>query len=301
MRISTLLAIFYQALFHVQVPRQDLPHFPVPENLVLDIRLFEARSENLDRDRLADLDFSISTDGRGVTANQWLGTIAKKVPEAYLAALAYETVAVKGAVARTSLSGGARSFNVEIHLDNYHPSSAFESRIQTESVRGTTQLKELTREVNLQVSQTTVWSGRDLELSATDYISHFREYRDRGHRGVLYERLRMNTIFLIIAVTPRLLSENEASLLRPEKLSPPPGNELPELDNPLGAPLDGTVVVGFELDPSGIPMNPQIVRTSLPEANPRILGEISTWRFPPPQGSGPGRVWGQVELKLEIP
>jgi len=301
MRITALLVIFYVAVAHVAVPRQDLPRSPVPENLVLDIRLFEARSENLDRERLANLDFSISTDGRGVTANQWLGTIAKKVPEAYLAALAYETVAVKGAVARTSLSSGARSLNVEFHLDNYHPSSAFEVRARMESARGTTRLKELTRELNLQVSQTTVWSGGDLELSATDYISHFREYRDRDHRGALYERLRMNTIFLIMAVTPRLLSENEAPLLRPEKLIPPPGSELPDIDNPLGAPLNGTVVVGFELAPSGVPMNPQIVRTSLPEANPRILGEISTWRFPPPQGSGPGRVWGRIELELEIP
>ena len=60
------------------------------------------------------------------------------------------------------------------------------------------------------MKRTSVWSSSELEMAASDYISHFREYKDRENRGQLYEMLRPYTFFLIMVVTPRILTEEES-------------------------------------------------------------------------------------------
>jgi hypothetical protein len=110
----------------------------------------------------------------------------------------------------------------------------------------------------------------------------------------------MKRIHLILVATPRLLAEEEIGQLSPEKLQKPADQPMPKIDNPLGVPLIGRVVVGFEIDRSGVPLNPQIVWSSVPEVNPRILGEVDSWRFPPLVGAPAGRRWGQVELPIDI-
>jgi hypothetical protein len=145
-----------------------------------------------------------------------------------------------------------------------------------------------------------VWSGEEMEIAHTEYLSHFREYKDREHRGLLYEKLRSRTIHLVLVATPRLLEDEETPQLAPESLNLPPGTILPELDNVYGVPLKGTITVGFELDASGKPVNPQVVWSTLPEANPRILGESLNWSFPRSVESPEGRRWGQVDVPLEI-
>jgi hypothetical protein len=84
------------------------------------------------------------------------------------------------------------------------------------------------------------------------------------------------------------------------ELEMPPGTELPVLNNQLGIPLQGTIIVGFELGPSSMPTNPQIVWSTIPEANPRILGEVGRWKFL--GGVEPTtRTWGRVKVRLQIP
>lgn len=280
-------------------PARD--RFPTPENLVIDFRLFETRSDNPDRDEMGDLSFRIDTDGRGITANQWLATIAKKIPGSFLAALASETVSVDRAMARVSWIHRRRSFDVEIRMGSYHTTDGIPAEVWTSLSRAGEPLRKFKRKVHLQLGQTTIWSGTDLEMHPTDYLSHFREYADSEHRGLLYEKLRLRTTFVLIAATPRLLSPDELPQLSPVKLEPPPGVSLPEMDNPLQVPVQGTVVLGFELGSSGEAINPQIVWSTLPEANPRLLGEVARWRFPPTPTREGKRGWGRVKLHVKIP
>ncbi len=269
--------------------------FPIPENLVLDFRVFESRTQYPDYDAMGALNFFINTDGRTVTATQWPGTIAKKVPETFLAALIYDTVAVVDGVSRFEWSKGSRSIKSEIRIEKFHPAGTFKAQLESQFVRGSRTMKELSRELELQIKRTAVWSTTELEMAATDYISHFREYKDRDNRGQLYEMLRPYTFFLILAVTPRVLTAEEA--VPPRALSLPADAELPLLENPTGFPLQGTIVLGFGVDESGAPVNPQVLRSTLPEANIQVLEQSALWRFP--ASVDPGR--GEIEIELEVP
>jgi hypothetical protein len=282
-----------------QGPTQE--SLSIPENLVADLRVFEARSANPDYDAFGSLSFFINTDGRQVTANQWLATVAGKIPDSFVAAIANKTVRVEGTVARFEWIHRSRSFHVDIDFSSYHPSSRFGTGFQVTWKRRGETFRQFAKPVTLKVGQTTAWSAQDLEVNLRDYLSNFRGYRDTEHRGLLFEKLRTRSIHLILVATARLLAEDETAQLSPEKLQKPADKPMPEIDNPLGVPLSGKVVVGFEIGPSGIPMNPQIVWSTAPEANPRILGEVALWRFPPPTGAPAGRRWGEVELEVEVP
>ena len=107
--------------------------------------------------------------------------------------------------------------------------------------------------------------------------------------------LRPYTFFLLLAVTPRVLTAEEAVPSR--TLSLPADAELPLLQNPTGFPLQGTIVLEFGVDESGAPVNPQVLRSTLPEANIQVLEQSTLWRFP--NSEDPGR--GELEIKLEVP
>ena len=271
------------------------PSFPIPEDLVLDFRVFESRTQYPDFEAMGNLNFFINTDGRTVTATQWPGTIAKKVPETFLAALIWDTVPVVDGVGRFEWSKGSSNIKTEIRISEFHPAGTFKAQLESQFVRGKRNTKELSRELELQMKRTTVWSDSELEIGASDYISHFREYKDRDNRGQLYEMLRPYTFFLILAVTPRVLTAEEAATAR--TLSLPVDAELPPLGNPTGFPLQGTIVLGFGVDETGAPVNPQVLRSTLPEANIQVLEQSALWRFP--VSENPGR--GEVELEIEVP
>ena len=243
------------------------PSYPIPDNLVLDLRLFESRALSPNYTAMSELSFFIMTDGRDVSAMQWPGTLAKQVPDAFLAALIADTVPVERGVARFEWTKASRSIHTEVRVENYHPAGTFKAQLHTRFMRGSDTTREHQRELELQMHRTSVWSSDELEIAPTDYLSHFREYADRESRGLLYELLRLNTFFLILAATPRLLTEEEVQLGAPQTLSLPPGVEAPSLENPTGIPLKGTILLGFELDESGSLVNPQIVRSTFPEAN----------------------------------
>ena len=269
--------------------------FPIPENLVLDLRVFESRTEFPDYDAMGSLSFFINTDGRTVSATQWPGTLAKKVEETFLAALIYDTAPVVDGVGHFEWSKGSRSIKTEIRIEAFHPAGTFKAQLESQFARGSRTMKELSRELELQMKRTTVWSASELEMAATDYISHFREYKDRDNRGQLYEMLRPYTFFLVLAVTPRVLTAEEAVPAR--ALSLPADAEVPVLENPAGFPLQGTIVLGFGVDESGAPVNPQVLRSTLPEANIQVLEQSALWRFP--ASEEPGR--GELEIELEVP
>ena len=275
-----------------------VPSYPIPDNLVLDLRLFESRAISPNLTAMSELSFFIMTDGRDVSALQWPSTLAKQVPDMFLAALIADTVPVEQGVARFEWTTGTRSIHTDIGIEDYHPAGTFKARFHSRFLRGSDTTREHQREIELQMHRTSVWSSDELEIPPTDYLSHFREFENRESRGLLYELLRPNTFFLIFAATPRLLTEEEASLGEPQTLSLPSGVETPVLQNPTGIPLKGTILLGFVLDESGAPVNPQIVRSTLPEANLHIVEEATDWRFPAPAG-GPRAA--RVEVQLTVP
>jgi len=287
-----LVAVLFTPLGSAQEPPKALP-----PNLVLDLRLFEARLANPDLAAMDSLSFFIATDGRKVSANQWLSTVGSKVPEAFLAALASESLAVQERLARAQWQNGARSFDTEIELERFEPGGAGKGQVVVRLARGGKMLREVRQAVELQDGRTTVWSSRDLQIHPSEYISHFREFENQERRGELYTQLSRYSIFLVMTLTPRLLTEAEAALPPAVELPPPPDAKLPDLESPLGIPLQGTVVVGFDVDSGGSPVSPQILRSTVPEANPRVVAEASRWSFPEVAAGRRAR----VTLKVSIP
>ncbi len=275
--------------------RRDTP--PLPKNLIAELRIFESRSANPDRDKLSELDFLIKTDGRGVTANQWLATMVKQVPDSSVAALAY-------GIARVTDDGrsafrwtnGRRSLDVEIRIVSGAPLYRFQAEIHSVLRYDDEPLSENRREAGLQLNRTTIWST---EVEPTDYMSLFRQHRNLETRGLLYEELRSRSVHLLVAISLRVLRDDEMPQLTPLTLRP--GVEVPEIENPFDFPVTGTIVVGFELSPEGTPVNPEITWSTLPEINPFILGETKNWRFPSSAPDINQRKWGRVELNLELP
>jgi len=274
--------------------------FEIPDNLVLDLRLFESRAISPDLTVMESLNFFIMTDGRDVTAEQWPSTLAKKVPDSFLAALISDTAPVDRGVGRFDWTTGSRGIRTEIRVENYHPAEPFKAHINSQFLRGGNTVSQHARELELQIGRTLVWSSGDLEISASDYISHFREYHHRENRGLLYELLRPNTFFLIMTVTPRLLTEEEARQGPAQAFSLPPGAEIPLLENPSGVPLKGTIRLGFDLDAGGAPLNPQVLRSTFPEANLRVVAEAIEWQLPAPENASQVRR-GEIEIQLEVP
>jgi hypothetical protein len=254
----------------------------IPADLVLDVRLYEARSVSPDFRVMENLSFFVNTDGTGVSETEWLATIARQVPEAFLATLATDSVDLDGSVARFVLPKRSRSLELSFDLKDFLERGTFKSKAAARLAQGEETVRAFDREVEMRVGQTYVFASRDLELSASEYLSHFRDFEDSEERGRLYENLRPYSFFLVVAVTPRLAEE------------PAPGDEpvfvqigsnpIPRLESPLGIPLVGEIVLELAIDSTGTPTDSRIVRSSLPEMNARMLGESAAFRFPEAAG-----------------
>lgn len=253
----------------------------LPPRLVLDVRLYEARSTRPDFQAMDGLGFFIDTDGSGVSEQQWLATILRKTPDWILATLAYQTLSLDGGKARSSLIKRTRAFDVTVDVNDFSEKGAFGATAAIAFVRGDEVLREFHREIELRLGQTYVWGSRDLEISASDYLSHFRDFEDTRDRGELYQSLRSYTFFLVLAVTARIADEIPAETI---VVVPNDSVSLGKLDSPLGVPVEGQVEVELTLDDRGTPIDARVVRSSLPELNPRVLGAASGWRFPDAAG-----------------
>src|SRR3989304_6421498 len=100
--------------------------FEIPDNLVLDLRLFESRAISPDLTVMESLNFFIMTDGRDVTAEQWPSTLAKKVPDSFLAALISDTAPVDRGVGGFDWTTGSRGVRTAGCGGNNHPAGGFQ-------------------------------------------------------------------------------------------------------------------------------------------------------------------------------
>ena len=254
----------------------------IPGNLVLDVRIYEARSASADFGVMEKLSFFVDTDGTGVSESQWLATIARQVPEAFLATLANETVEVDGSIARFILPKRTRSLELSFDLKEFLERGTFAATAAARLARGEETVRAFDRGVELRVGETYVFGSRDLELSASEYVSHFRDFESSDERGKLYESLRAYSFFLVVAVTPRM-AEEPAPGSEPISVSVDP-SVIPPLESPLGIPLVGEIVLDLDIDSKGAPTNARILRSSIPEVNSRVLGESASFRFPEAAG-----------------
>jgi len=254
----------------------------IPGNLVLDVRIYEARSASPDFRAMEKLSFFVDTDGTGVSESQWLATIARQVPEAFLATLANETVEVDGSIARFILPKRTRSLELSFDLKDFLERGTFAATAAARLARGEETVRAFDRGVELRVGETYVFGSRDLELSASEYVSHFRDFESSDERGKLYESLRAYSFFLVVAVTPRM-AEEPAPGSEPISVSVDP-SVIPPLESPLGIPLVGEIVLDLDIDSKGAPTNARILRSSIPEVNSRVLGESASFRFPEAAG-----------------
>ena len=252
----------------------------IPADLVLDVRLYEARSVNPDFRVMENLSFFVNTDGTGVSETEWLATIARQVPEAFLATLATDSVDLDGSVARFVLPKRSRSLELSFDLKDFLERGTFTAPATARLARGQETIREFDRKIELRMGQTYVFSSHDLQLSASEYLSHFRDFDDSDERGNLYESLRPYSFFLVVAVTPRV-AEDPAS--EPVSVSLDP-HTVPDLESPFGIPLVGEMELELTIDASGAATDARIRRSSLPEMNARILGESASFRFPEAAG-----------------
>jgi hypothetical protein len=249
---------------------------------VVDVRLYEARSASPDLRVMENLSFFVDTDGTGISESQWLATIARRVPEAFLATLAKETVDVEDSVARFVLPKRTRSLELSLDLKDFLESGTFTAKAAARLARGEETIRAFDRGIELRMGQTYVFGSRDLELSASEYVSHFRDFESSDERGRLYESLRAFSFFLVVAVTPRI-AEEPAPGSEAVSVSVGP-NVIPPLESHLGIPLVGEIVLELDIDSAGATTNARIVRSSIPEVNSRILGESASFRFPEAAG-----------------
>lgn len=277
LRLSSLLLVLAAA------PKAECTDTSVPPNLVVDLRLYEARSMRPDFQTIDNLSFFIATDGSGVTEQQWLATILRKTPDSILATLAYQSlpVDVDSGRARFSLAKRSRRFDLELDLNDFLEKGTFGATAAIDFVRGDEVLRKSDDKIKLRVGQTYVWGSRGLEISASDYLSHFRDFGSTGERGKLYQSLRSYTFFLIVALTPRLA---EAPPAEPVVVAPNNSVALDELESPLGVPIEGKIQMELTLDGGGTPVDARIVRSSVPELNSGVLSQAPEWSFPQAAG-----------------
>jgi hypothetical protein len=252
----------------------------IPSNLVLDVRICEARSTSPDFKVMEKLSFFVDTDGTGVSESQWLATIARQVPDAFLATLVNETVSVDGSIARFVYSKRNRTLELSFDVKEFLDRGTFAAKAQARLTRGEETVRSFEQAIELRAGQTYVFGSRDLELSASEYLSHFRDFEDSDARGKLYEGLRPYSFFLVVAVTPRLAEappSEPIAVTLDEKA-------IPQLPSPLPIPLVGEIVLELTVDDAGDTKEARVVRSSIPEVNSRILGEADSFRFPDAAG-----------------
>lgn len=275
----------------------------VPEVVV---RVFEVRRVSADFSPLDGLEFVLDTDGRGAPLSSWLATLARRIPDAYFAQLLTLRPS-PGAAAGTReavLRRGNRAVRVRVGRaaerpddgeraeEEESPERDFEMELALEGGGGNPG-PTLRRAFALAPGRTAVFSGRDFEISPTDYLHWFREPRSLDERGRLYRRFRSRTIFLAVAV-----SRSETAATAPEalpvRLRPPEDPKLRELESPLVGAAAGTLRLGVRLDAEGAPRDPEILENTFPEVAPRVLGIVAGWRFP----HAAGRM-GRLHLRVE--
>ncbi len=235
-----------------------------------DVRIFEIRRVTSDFSPVEGLSFLVRTDGVGVRLSEWLATLARRVPDAYLAQLA--TLRFEGGAGEHALLRGRRRVAVRVRQQETGPLA-----VEVKLLRDGQAEQEMRRDIEVPRGATVMLSGRDFELSPSRYLSWFRETGNLAEREALYERLRDRTIFLAVGVTLRTPGREAEP---PVRLDPPEAARLLALESPLIGAAEGTVRLALTLDEEGAPEHIEVRETTLPEVVPRVLGIVGDWRFP---------------------
>ena len=290
--------------------REAVPAAPeVPGVPGVVVRVFEVRRVSADFSPLDGLEFVLDTDGRGAPMSSWLATLARRIPDAYftqLLTLRPSPGAAAGA-REAVLRRGNRAVRVRVGRAADRPGDGeraeeelpatgdFEMELALEGGGGNPG-PTLRRAFALGPGRTAVVSGRDFEISPTDYLHWFREPRSLDERGRLYRRFRSRTIFLAVAVSRPETAATAPESLPPLRLRAPEDPKLRELESPLVGAAAGTLRLGVRLDAEGAPRDPEILENTFPEVAPRVLGIVAGWRFP----HAAGRM-GRLHLRIESP
>lgn len=263
------------------------------------VRVFEVRRVNSDFGPLVGLRFVVDTDGRRVPVSSWLATLARRIPDAYFAQL-LTLRPVPGPVAGERLAGvrrGRRGVRVRVRRADAgeDAAEAFEVELTLSGPSG--RERTIRRVAAPAEGRTEVFTGRDLEITPSDYLSWFREAGGLEERERLYRRLRARTIFLALAVSrPPPPAPGGGPRPLPVRLRPPEEPRLLELDSPLVGAASGILRLSVRVDEDGAPRDPQILESTFPEVAPRALGIVSGWRFPQAAGRE-----GRLDLRLGSP
>ena len=285
----------------------------VPEVVV---RVFEVRRVSSDFSPLEGLEFALDSDGRGAPMSSWLATLARRIPDAYFAQLLTlrpigggEAEAREAVLRRENRAlrvrvgpapvGSADSDGRGAGPEDAPPPGELTDELTLELALlggGGDPGPRMRRSFTLPAGRTAVFSGRDFEVSPTDYLHWFREPRSLEERGRLYRRFRSRTIFLAVAVSrPEAADPDpDPEALPPVRLRPPEDPRLRELESPLVGAAAGRLRLSVRLDAEGAPREPEILENTFPEVAPRVIGIVSGWRFPRAAGRE-----GRLELHLE--
>ncbi len=245
------------------------------------VRVFEVRRINSDFGPIEELSFRLENDGSRVQPSQWLATLARRVPEGFLAQLLSLRPARVGgdgaSIWEGSRSRGRRGVRVRIED---HPGDATEAaatHVELALLRDGEPVWSASATDTLDVGATVVLSGRDFEVSPSRYLSWFREAADLPARERLYGRLRDHSIWLVLTVSRPAEAPATSAPLR---LDPPPDDRLGALESSVVPEAAGAAELLIRLDDDGRPRHFDIASTTLPEVTPRLLGIASEWRFP---------------------
>jgi hypothetical protein len=248
--------------------------------LVFDLRVFEVRLPSPDLSRMSRLPWRFPTDGTDFTPGRWLAALGSRIADAWVGALATETLEARDGSARWQWTQGSRAFEIAVAAGPGESSALSEVTVGFRRTKDGATVAEGSTTLPIELGETVVWSGASLEMSGTEYLSLFREHSDVTERGQVYQALRRYSIFLALAITAR---SSATPLPQPPPIEgPPAGYAVPEIDTPFGIPLSGHIRVSFEVGPTGAPEKLRLLRSTVPEANPRILGDVLEWRYPSP-------------------
>lgn len=249
---------------------------PAPE-----VRIFEVRRINSDFEPIENLSFRLANDGSRVQPSQWLATLARRVPDGFLAQLlslrSEPLTGQDGPVWEAVHSRGRRAVRVRVEDlpgDEDTPSA---TRVELALLRDGEPAWTASAEEALEPGGTVVLSGRYFEVTPSRYLSWFREAPDLPARERLYERLRDHSIWLVAAVSrPAEARGGEA----PVRVAAPSDPRLLAFESSVVPEADGTVELRLRLDGRGRPRHIEIASTTLPEVTPRLLAIAAEWRFP---------------------
>ncbi len=261
------------------------PAFASAQAAAPEVRVFEVRRLNSDFEPMEGLSFRLANDGTRIQPSQWLATLARQVPEGFLAQLLSVRLTrppgTDASVWEAVHEHGRRDIRIRVRDIAGDGEAAPTARIELELLRDGDAVWAAAAEETVAPGGTVVVSGRYFEVSRSRYLSWFRDAADLPARERLYEDLRDHSIWLVLAVSRPAEPRDPTP---PARVEAPRDPRLLALESSLAPEAAGEVELRLLLDDRGRPAMIEIASTTLPEVSPRILAMASEWRFPEAAG-----------------